>query len=109
MAVSAARSLDNNLIDVAPLPVFARFEAPDDRVLAAVEVRCRVLSDRIVAAAYVAAAQAEPQVHPAHTCFQALLTSLRCAWSDVLYLRQVGAACHRSPDPVNAGATGDII
>ena len=60
-------------------------------MLCLVEMLGRVLPDRVVTAANMAAGKTEPQVHPAHTGGQTFLTALRCAWGDVTNLREVRA------------------
>ena len=64
------------LVDVAPAPGLAGLEAAHHRVLGLVEVRVGVPLGRGVAAADVAAGQAEPEVHPAGAVPQALLAAL---------------------------------
>src|SRR5204862_238563 len=49
---------------VAPHPVFAGLERPDDRVIRGRVVRGRVAVLRVVAAADMTAVHAQPQVHP---------------------------------------------
>ena len=59
------RRLHEQFVDVAPRPVLTRLEAADDRVARLVKVLRRVLVRRAVAAAHVAARQAQSQMHPA--------------------------------------------
>src|SRR5262249_2545669 len=53
-----------DLIDVAPAPFLARFERTDERVGRGMGVRGRVAIRRVVTAADVAAAQADPEMEP---------------------------------------------
>ena len=79
------RSADD-LVDVAPAPRLADLEAAHDRMGGLVEVRRGVLADRRVAAAHVAAGEAQPQVHPLPAQPQALLAALRacCGMTSLL-------------------------
>src|SRR5690349_24508151 len=61
----ARRVIDDRLVHVAPLPVLAGLERPDDGVPRLREVRRRVLVRRAVAATDVPARLAHPQVEPA--------------------------------------------
>jgi hypothetical protein len=70
--------------------VLTRLERLDDRVMGLVEVLCRVLVFRSVAASDVPADEAQAQVHPGITCFQTILAALR-AGDDVSDLIEVGA------------------
>jgi len=63
------------LIHVAPAPIFARLDGSHDGVLGSVEMFGGVFVLRGVAAAYVTARQAQPQVHPAVSHFQAFLAA----------------------------------
>jgi hypothetical protein len=81
------------LIDVAPHPIFARLERPDDRVVAVVVVLCGVLVLRRVAAADMAAAETQPEVNPSVSERQTLLAPVGSR-EDVLDVAKVGAASH---------------
>ena len=48
------------LVEVAPIPVLARFVRSDDRMPGQAEVRCRVPPRRVVTASYVTASLADP-------------------------------------------------
>ena len=74
--------LEHHLIDVAPTPGLAGLEGGDDRVLRTMEVLGRVLVLRVVAAAYVPALHAEPQVDPYVAGLQAILAAIG-AWGDI--------------------------
>src|SRR5205807_657239 len=56
--------LEGGLVDVAPVPVLARLERPDDRVARCQEVAGGVPAGRVVAAADVAALLADAEVDP---------------------------------------------
>jgi hypothetical protein len=56
--------LDHYVIDVAVAPVFSGLEGPDNRVPRLPEVLGRVLVLRFIAAAYVSANQAFPEMYP---------------------------------------------
>lgn len=60
-------------IDVAPGPLLAGLERPDDRVTRGVRMRGRMPVRRLVAAADVPAIQANPQVEPLLSRCEALL------------------------------------
>src|SRR4029077_19189880 len=68
--------LEHQLVHVAPAPGLTRLGRADDRVARLVVVGRRVLADRVVAAADVAAALAHPQVDPPHPLRQALLAAV---------------------------------
>src|SRR5579871_1980588 len=90
----AAKSplLHEELIDVAPKPVFSGLERFDDRVIRRVEVLGRVLVLGTVAAADMAACLAEAKVNPRIAHFQALFTTLG-GWRDLVNLAQVRTCC----------------
>jgi len=69
-------ALDHHLVHVAPAPVLARLERPDDRVAGGVKVLGSVLVSRLVAATYIPAGQALAQVNPGIARLQALYTTL---------------------------------
>ena len=56
--------LESHLVDVAPVPVLARFVGPDDGVSHGPEVPGGVTPRGLVAAPHVAALLADAQVHP---------------------------------------------
>ena len=68
--------IERDVVYVAPRPIFSRLERPHDRVTGAAEVSGGVLVLRVVAAAYVTASHAEPQVDPRITDPQAILTTV---------------------------------
>src|SRR5262249_9346627 len=91
----ALRPFEEDLVDVAPGPVLARLERADEGVVRAVEVLGGVLVLRRIAAADVAAGEAEPEVDPAVPHLEALLATVGVR-GDVADLVQVVADGHRS-------------
>ena len=73
LVVELVEPLAQPLVDVAPAPRLALLEAADDRVPGLVEVPVGMPVRRRVAAADVAAGQAQPEVHPLGAVAQALL------------------------------------
>src|SRR2546428_12832547 len=73
---SRSRRLHPQLVDVAPDPVFAGLVRPDQRVLGSVEVLRGMPVLRLVAAADMAAAQAQPPVDPGVARLHALLATI---------------------------------
>src|SRR4051794_4056023 len=71
----AAFDPEGDLVDVAPVPVLARLERPDDRVTGVTVVAGGVPVGRVVAAADDAALCAASEVHPAVAGLQALLAA----------------------------------
>ena len=55
---------ERKLIEVAPIPVLARFVRPNDRMPGQTEVRSRVPPRRVVTASDMTAFLADPQMHP---------------------------------------------
>src|ERR1700691_742885 len=68
---------DVGFVDIAPAPGLARLERRHDWVPDCEGVPARVPQRRGIAAAYVPAGQAQPQVHPRGPESQALLAALR--------------------------------
>src|SRR5215217_86391 len=68
--------LDQHVIDVAIAPVFSRLEGPDNRVPRVVEVCGCVLVLRFIAATYVPARQAFPEMYPLVPGPEAFLAAL---------------------------------
>src|SRR5438093_612569 len=79
-----------HLIHVAPAPVLAWFEGPDDRMLHAVKMLGGVLVFRRIATAHVAASEAQPQVHPCISYFEAFLAAA-ASRLDIAHLIEVCA------------------
>jgi hypothetical protein len=69
-------ALDLGLVYKTPAPILAGFKRLDNRVLRLMEMFGRVFMNGTIAASYVPAFQAKPQVHPGRSDFQAILTSL---------------------------------
>ena len=82
------RHRQRDLVDVTPGPTLAGLVGSHQGVARVVEMLRRVPSRRAVAAADVAAAQAEPEVDPAQSRLQALLAA-RGPRGDWLGLEQV--------------------
>src|SRR5262249_43996587 len=101
----AVGEVEGDLVDVAPAPVLGRVVALDDRVLRLGEVLGRVSVGRAVAAADVAAAAAEPQVHPGRAGAQALLAAER-AGDDVADAAQVIAGVRHQMLLASTGESG---
>ena len=66
-----------DLVEVAPTPVFARLKRPNHRMVSRMKMLRGVRVRRRVAAADVTARQAEPQMHPRVAGLEALLATLR--------------------------------
>src|SRR3954453_12520140 len=69
------RDPHRELVHVAPGPVLARLDGADERVVVALRVGARVAVRRRVAAAHMAAGQADPQVTPLAAGLEALLAA----------------------------------
>lgn len=80
------------LVHVTPPPALARLEGLHDRMGALAEVRAGMAARRRVAAADVAAAEAQAEVNPAAACSEALLAALWRAGRDIADLRGMDAA-----------------
>ena len=68
--------LDLHAIDVTPAPVFSWFKGFYDRMMLGVKTFCGVLVFRTIAAADVAAGEAEAQMNPVVAHFQALFAAV---------------------------------
>src|SRR5205823_5760088 len=82
-----------DLVDVAPAPILARLERLHDRMLGGMEMLGGMLILGRIAAAHVAAGQAQAQVHPSVAHFQTLLASARVRL-DFANLIGMRACCH---------------
>src|SRR5664279_927692 len=71
------RQVEQHLVDITPAPPFRRIVALDDRMPGGVEMLRRVLVGRIVAAADMTAAAADPQMQPYAAVLQAFLAAER--------------------------------
>lgn len=67
--------IQHYFVDVTPTPIFAGFEGANDRVLRRAKMLCGVAVFRRIAAANVAADQAQAKVHPRVTHQEALLAA----------------------------------
>jgi hypothetical protein len=94
------RKIQFNLIDIAPAPVFAGLERPDDRVIGAVEVLPRMLVFGGIATTHVPAFQAQTQVDPDISHLQTLLAALRGAWRNAPNVIQMHTRDHKAPSSV---------
>src|SRR5215212_7240780 len=98
-----AWSLDLNVIDEAPAPIFAGLDGADDRVVGLVGVLAGVLVGAGVAAAAVAAGAAHAQVHPAPAGLQALLAAFGRIRADVADHIDVTASGSHGQTPLLSG------
>src|SRR4051812_39423905 len=94
---AASEASDVRLVRVAPAPGLAGLERANDRVAVGVSVPARVAVRRRVAAADVAARQAQAQVDPGRADAQALRAALRGAWTNRPDHADVGT--HHPSDP----------
>jgi len=90
--------IEVDLVFVAPAPVLAGFERPDDRMASVAEMGGGVLVLGIIAAAHVAAGHAEPQMDPAASGPQTVLATVR-AGGDLPDLIEVAAPGHHINQP----------
>src|SRR5450755_2644690 len=100
---------DDCLINVAPPPVFARFERLDDRVPGLLVVRGGVLVRRGITAANVAAVEAEPQVHPGGAVREAFLAAVGSGWLDRVKAFYVRASGHPAILALGAGGRAGAV
>jgi hypothetical protein len=101
--------LHEQLVDIAPTPIVARLEAPDDGVLGLVKVFGRVRVRRIVAAADVPADQAQPQMNPGAVDREAFLAAVRGSRGHVPDLVEMPARRHDSTRCKTAAAINDGV
>ncbi len=71
------RQIEHDFVHIAPAPSFRRIVAFDDGMSGGVEMRGGVLVGRVVAAADVTAAAADPQMQPLAAGLQAFLATKR--------------------------------
>src|SRR5579864_7020893 len=88
----ALRRLQKHLVDVAPAPVLARLEGLDQGMVAVHKVLGGVSVLRVVAAADVAAREAEAEMDPGVAHLQALLAAI-AAGGNILNLIEMRARC----------------
>jgi hypothetical protein len=88
--VTKSLPLHQVLIDVAPAPIFAGFERLDNRVLGVMIMFGGVTVGRVIAAADVAANEADAQMHPAAAYPQAIFAALRAFQGQSEWLRLLG-------------------
>jgi hypothetical protein len=93
-----ARRVQLDLIDIAPAPVLARLERPDNRMTDLVKMRGRVLVGGAVAAADVTAGHAEPEVNPRAAHPQAVLASVGARF-DLVNLVEMAANFNHTNQP----------
>jgi hypothetical protein len=77
--------LKPKLVNITPAPVLSRLKGLDDRVVGGMEMPGRVFILRVVTAAHMATGEAEAQVDPGVTGFQAILAAVGTG-GDVSYL-----------------------
>ena len=87
--------LHHDLVDIAPAPIFARLEAPNDRVGCLMEMTRRMFAGRVVATADVPAGEAKTQVHPPTARLETFFTALGRSRFDGLNLPEMRASWHR--------------
>src|SRR5271163_4907350 len=93
-------------VDVAPRPLLARLERPDERVSFRVCVGCCVTVRRVVAATDVPALEADPQMEPRVPRDETLLTSIDAFREDrELDVIKVRARHRRTASPPRPDAT----
>jgi hypothetical protein len=78
------------LVNITPAPVLSRLKGLDNRVVGGMEMPGRVLILRVVTAAHMATGEAEAQVDPGVTGFQAILAAVG-AGGDLSYLVEMCA------------------
>src|SRR5882757_1245748 len=101
--------IQHDLVHIAPPPAFRGIIAFDDRMAGGVEMLGRMLVLRIVAAADMAAAPAEPQMNPCVAELQAFLAAQR-AGRDLADFLQMGAVRGHGSNPVrNGGSTSPMM
>lgn len=81
--------LEEQLIDIAPTPVFPRLERLDQRIVRGVEMLRRMFIGRVVTAANMAAAKAKTQMHPPAAGAEALLATFGRSRLDVANLTEM--------------------
>jgi hypothetical protein len=87
--------LDHDLIDIAPATIFARLEAPNDRMGGLMKMPRRMFAGRIVATADVPAGETKPQVHPPTARLEAFFTAVGRTRLDGANLPEMRAFRHQ--------------
>lgn len=89
--------VQHDFVDVAPAPILAVLEGSNDGVLRGVEMSCGVTIFRRIAAAYVAAGQAQAKVHPRVAHQETLLAAFAAGrdFLDFLNVRAGLTQCNR--------------
>jgi hypothetical protein len=82
--------LKHEVVQIAVIPVFARFERPDDGMADSVVVRGGVLPRGVVTAPDVAALLADAKVHPVVSPFSETLDTAVARWWQIADLVEVG-------------------
>jgi len=90
--------IELDLVHVAPTPILARLERPDDRVSGLTKMCGRVLVLGAVAAAHMPAGHAEAQVHPLVADLKAILTTVPAS-RDFVDLIEMFAGSHSKEQP----------
>ncbi len=83
-----------DLIDITPAPILARLERFHDGVFGVMEMLGRVLILRRIAAANMAAFQAQAEMNPHVPAFQAFLAAFRRARFYVVYVVKMRTGIH---------------
>src|SRR5262249_25550934 len=80
---------EQRLVDVAPPPIFVRFERAHNRVTGGVEMQSRVLVPGVVAAAHVATRETQPEMHQSVADPQAVFAAVERRRRDITDLVQM--------------------
>jgi hypothetical protein len=83
---------------IVPIPILTGLETANDRVAGRIRVRGRMLAERIIAAPYVAALRAPPQVEPPTPSFEAL-DATASAWRN-LWINRTHVICTSATCPL---------
>ena len=94
VASQTAAEVALDLINITPCPRLTRLDGTDDRMFGLVEVLCRMLVLRGIAAAHVSALHAQPEMHPSVADLDAVLADMhvRALEFDLLPMR--ATCCH---------------
>ena len=95
----AVLKIEEELVNITPTPVLPWLERLNDRVTGGMEMLGGMLILRIVTTAHMPAFQANTQMYPGVTHFQALLTAIG-TWCDLPYLvKMTTLFCHGARFP----------